>query len=88
MQELSLVNNQIGNAGVEALAKAAADGALASVSTLDLGRNQIGDDGMKSLSSALSMGALASLTMIMVGGRHGRHPQLMAACQQRGITIA
>ena len=41
MQELYLNYNQIGDAGVEALAKAAGGGALASVIDLRLGSNQI-----------------------------------------------
>ena len=37
---------------------------------------------------ALSKGALASLKTIVVDAKHERHPQLLAACQPRGIEIA
>ena len=45
-------------------------------------------DGMQAFASAFASGSLASLTMIAVDTKHERHPQLMAACQARGIEIA
>ena len=53
-----------------------------------LNDNKIGDHGLAALAGALGKGALASLTKIVVDDKHMRHPQLVAACQPRGIQIA
>ena len=50
--------------------------------------NNIGDAGLTALAKAVESGALASLTKIVVDDEHVRHPQLVAACQPRGIKIA
>ena len=60
-QELNLYGNQIGDAGLTALAKAVESGALALLETLDLGSNKIGDEGMKALADACASGALDNL---------------------------
>ena len=123
MQTLNLYENQIGDAGVTALAKACASGSLAQltvrsrptasssylepwhtrspgltvlfdvpyahVQTLNLAYNQIGNDGVSALASACASGSLASLeTLVMDDGPLGvDHPQLKAACEQRGISL-
>ena len=61
MQELYLYENNIGDIGVEALAKAAAGGALASCQKLFLNQNQIGDSGVEALAQACAGGAMAHL---------------------------
>jgi len=68
LEKLSLNNNQIGDAGVDALAKACAGGALAQLEVLWLGNNQIGDAGVKALSQVCARGALASLTHLYLNG--------------------
>ena len=60
-QKLYLQFNQIGDAGVTALAQACAAGALAQCTTLVLGGNKIGDKGIEALSEALATGAMALL---------------------------
>ena len=55
---------------------------------LSLYCNKIGDAGLTALAKAVESGALASLEKIIVGSEHKRHPQLVAACQPRGIQIA
>ena len=55
---------------------------------LRLGGNQIGDAGLDALAKAVESGALASLKKIVVDTKHLRRPQLVAACQPRGIQIA
>ena len=60
-QELTLENNNIGDAGLTALAKAVESGALASLTRLELWGNAIGDDGMKALADACASGALDKL---------------------------
>ena len=60
-QELMLYGNNIGDAGLTALAKAVESGALASLKELDLRLNHIGDDGMKALAAACASGALDQL---------------------------
>ena len=60
-QKLWLNSNNIGDAGVEALSKACAGGALASCQTLNLRANKIGDGGMEAFSGALATGAMAQL---------------------------
>ena len=61
---------------------------MCNMQMLGLAGNQIGDAGMISLADALGKGALASLKKIVVDTKHERHPQLVSACQPRGIQIA
>ena len=58
------------------------------VQRLELKGNKIGDAGLTALAKAVEGGALPSLEEIIVDVKHMRHPQLVAACQPRGITIA
>ena len=69
------------------IAHLAASGALPKLESLKLALNSIGDVGIAALATALGSGALASLKEIMVDSKHMRHPQLVAACQPRGIRI-
>ena len=62
-QDLGLFSNNIGNAGLTALAKAVESGALPALEQLDLTLNQIGDDGLKALAEACASGALDHLTV-------------------------
>ena len=87
-QWLDLGGNNIGDAGLTALAKAVESGALASLEALDLSKNEIGEAGMTAFADAVGKGALASLKKIVVDTKHERRPQLVAACQPRGIEIA
>ena len=59
------------------------------VQTLHLYGNQIGDAGVTALANACASGSLASLeTLVMDDGPLGLdHPQLKAACEQRGISL-
>ena len=64
LQWLFLSNNQIGDIGLQALAKAITPdkdgkGAMAQLNTLDLNDNMIGDFGLTALADALANGALA-----------------------------
>ena len=67
-QGLGLGGNQIGDAGLTALAKAVESGALASLDLLDLQHNAIGDAGMQALAGAVSNGALPKCTSLHMGG--------------------
>ena len=60
---LELGNNQIGDAGLAALAKAVERGALDKLTRLRLGSNQIGDAGLQALADALGKGALPALEL-------------------------
>ena len=84
---LNLAANVISDAGMSALASACASGALDKLTLLSLHTNAIGDAGLQALADALSKGRLASLMRISVDTTHERHPQLVAACQPRGIEI-
>ena len=53
-QELWLNNNQIGDAGIEALAKAAGGGAMAHLHDLYLGGNSISDKTKDTMRNAMS----------------------------------
>ena len=89
-QELILSTNQIGDAGLKALAEACrANGALASCQELNLFNNQIGDIGLSALAKACASGALASLSELYVddGPLGTEHPALKAACEARGIEL-
>ena len=67
LHKLNLGSNQIGDAGITALAQVIkpvsedGSGALAKCQTLTLNSNQIGDDGIEALASACASGALAQL---------------------------
>ena len=54
MQELGLMMNQIGDAGVEALAKAAAGGAMAHLNNLYLQNNPVSDETKGTMRTAMS----------------------------------
>ena len=61
---LILSGNKVGNAGVMALADAAAHGAFARVERLYLDSVQLGDAGLAELAGALDAGALPQLTFL------------------------
>ena len=67
-QLLWLNNNQIGDAGIEALAKAAGGGAMPQLRELRLNNNKIGDAGVEALAKAAATGALASVSTLNLGG--------------------
>ena len=62
-QELRLNNNNIGDAGLTALAKAVESGALPRLKKLRMDYNSIGDAGMSALANACASGALDHLTV-------------------------
>ena len=57
------------------------------VQELWLQRNQVGDAGVTALANACASGSLPALKEILIDAKHMRHPQLVAACQPRGIAI-
>ena len=83
-QTLLLGDNQIGDAGVTALATACAGGALPQCTFLNLRGNQIGDAGVSALASACASGALPQLKDLWL---LKEAPALKAACEARGITF-
>ena len=58
MQELSLYNNKISDAGLTALAKAVESGALPQLEKLWLGGNSIGDVGLSALADVVALDQL------------------------------
>ena len=83
VQILLLSENNIGDAGLTALAKAVESGALASLEKLALGSDKIGDKGMKALADACASGALASLTNINLHGNPGNSEPVEQAMKAR-----
>ena len=66
-QQLNLYDNQIGDAGVTALANACATGAMA-LTVLHLGGNNITDDGLATLMPLMQKdGKLSNLTAFSIG---------------------
>ena len=63
-QVLRLYGNNIGDAGLTALAKAVESGALDKLERLFLSHNAIGDVGMSAFADAVSKGALAQCTFL------------------------
>ena len=63
MQGLALNSNQIGDAGITALATAVGNGALDKLEYLRLDQNQIGDAGLQAFADAMGKGALDHLTV-------------------------
>ena len=61
MQVLALNRNQIGDAGLSALAEAVGKGALPALRMLALNGNKIGDVGLTALADACASGALDHL---------------------------
>ena len=90
---LYLGNNPIRDAGVAALAAAAAqEGALASVRALSFGGawggNNIGDAGFAALAEALGGGALGKLKSLWVSdGPCGTDRRLEEVCRSRGVEL-
>lgn len=89
LESLWLQHNQIGNEGMKAFASGIASGSLGKLQKLILNDNEIGDAGMADFSRAIASNSLASLVDLVVddGPLGVDHPQLTAACQQRGITL-
>ena len=79
--------NNIGDSGMQAFASPVASGSLPMLEVLHLEGIIIGDTGLQAFASAVTSGSLASLKKIIVDDKYVRHPQLMAACQARGIEI-
>ena len=63
---VGLAINQIGNAGVAALARAFKKGALPQLKAMRLWKNEIGDEGMKALMAAAGGGGLVTLETLDV----------------------
>ena len=63
-QDMWLYKNNIGDAGLTALAKAVESGALPALRILALNANKIGDAGLTALADACASGALAQLTTL------------------------
>ena len=85
--ELDLTANQIGDQGMAAIADSLGKGALPALVELELSGNSIGDQGMAAFADALGKGGLPFLKKVSVDSKHVRHPQLVAACEPRGIEI-
>ena len=64
LEGLNLSQNQIGDAGVTALAEAAGKGTLPQLELIDLQDNQIGDAGVMALAEAAGKGTLPQLKTI------------------------
>eukprot|EP00966_Prymnesium_polylepis_P267962 6190382-Prymnesium_polylepis.1 len=77
LEELLLDHNQIGDAGLTALAGAIAGGAMGQLTRLELWDNGIGDAGMIAFAEALKptpsmpMGSLANLQTLLFGDVYG-----------------
>ena len=84
---LELQDNNIGDAGVIALATACVSGAMAQLEILLLFNTNVSDAGVTVLARAIAIGALASLERLFIDGEHIGHLGLLAACQPRGIQI-
>ena len=87
LKVLLLNHNQIGDAGLQALAGAIGNGSMVNLNELDLSINRISDEGVKVFASAIASGSLPAVQKVVVDSKHKRLPQLVAACQPRGITI-
>ena len=86
--KLDLYRNRIGDVGMQSFASAVASGALPLLEQLFLFNNAIGDAGLAAFADAIAAnGALPALKEVWVDDKHMRHPQLVAACQPRGIAI-
>ena len=78
-QWLDLGGNNIGDAGLTALAKAVESGALASLEVLFLENNQISDAGLSALAEAVGKGALPALGSLLLSGNPASEQAQQAA---------
>ncbi|EOD15730.1 hypothetical protein EMIHUDRAFT_211351 [Emiliania huxleyi CCMP1516] len=103
LEELWLQQNQIGDEGCKALAAALGkEGAAPRLEKLYLEFNKIGDEGCMALAAALKEGAAPRLEKLSlfsnqigeagckslgVGSTDKKQPELVAACEERGIEL-
>lgn len=80
------IGSGITDKGMQDFANIIVMGALANLLRLLLSENPIGDQGLTSLADACTKGAMASLKELMADNEE--NPELKAACQARGITLA
>jgi hypothetical protein len=87
LEKLWLDGNNIGDAGVQALAESS----IGTLKCLGLTRNAFSRDVLVSLAERLSAGALLSLAELHIGLGSGRccpcEQALVAACRQRGVGV-
>ena len=81
------IGSRVTNVGMKEFAGILAMGALPSLTELNLSGNKISDEGMKAFAAAVGRGALPALKELYVDYELTEHPQLVAACQPRGIEI-
>ena len=84
VQTLNLLRNQIGDAGVTALADACASGALPALKELYLHENKIADTGMIALADAVGRGALPALQTLFMDSPSA---ELTSYCASKSIKL-
>ena len=86
LQILHLLDNEIGDAGMQAFSSAIDSGSLGNLKELRLFNNNIGDDGMKAFSDAITSGAMVNLSKLFIIENPGDTAPVKVACRARGIT--
>ena len=83
MKTLYLNGNKIGDLGATAIAGALQVNAV--LKELRLQHNKIGDSGAIAIAEALKFNAELGLETLYVPGSIKNHPQLIAACREKGV---
>ena len=82
-QGLGLGGDQIGDAGLTALAKAVESGTLPQLKQLWLSENKIGDMGVSALADTLGKGALPQLRNVYLDGNPGNAELVQSVLRER-----
>ena len=85
MHTLKLYNSNIGDAGAVAIAEALKFNAV--LNNVDLYSNKIGDAGAIAIAESLKFNAELKLETLIVPAHLGKHPQLVAACREKGVKL-
>ena len=85
METLYLGSNKIGDLGATAIAGALQVNAV--MQTLALDDNKIGDQGAAAIAEALKVNADLKLKKLIAPEDLENHPQLVAACREKGVEL-
>ena len=90
LDELNLWSNEFGDEGLKALMAAAGGGRLAKLRYLrefDVDLNAFGEEAIGVLADAIEKDAMPSLEQLAVPSPHEFNPRLIAACEEKEITL-
>ena len=84
---LYLWSNNFGDEGLKALMAAAGGGRLAKLRDLDVDMIAFGEEGIGVLADAIEKDVMPSLKQLVVPSPHELNPRLIAACEEKNVTL-